>query len=119
MVHKQKGMAFMGWLVVITLFGFLLTVFLKLMPAYLENYGVKQAFDKTVSDPNIQNQLPDQIREHFSKYLVTNSVKAVTPDKLIILPKENKKNIQLDYEVRKPFIGNIDFIISFHHQESV
>ncbi len=119
MRHNQKGMALMGWLIVLALLGFSLTVFFKLFPVYLEDYGVKQAFEKTVSDPDISNQLPDQVREHFSKYLVTNFIKVVTPEKLMITPKDNKKNIQLDYEVRKHFIGNIDFVISFHYQEIV
>lgn len=119
MQHKQKGMALMGWLVVLALFAFSLTVFFKLIPVYIENYAVKQAFEKVVSDPEIKNQTSEQIRQHFSKYIVTNSIKSVTSDKLIISPKENKKNIELNYEVRKLFIGNIDFIMSFHHQESI
>jgi hypothetical protein len=117
--NNQKGMALTGWLIVITFMGFAFTFLLKLLPVYFEDYSIKQAFEKVVHEQDVKTLMPDQIREHFSKYLVTNSVSIVEKDKLVIMDKNNTRTMQLDYEVRKPFFANIDLILSFHYQETI
>lgn len=119
MKKKQHGIALTGWLVIILLFGCFLTIFFKILPIYVENYEIKTAFNKVVNNTEVKQQIPEQIRETFGKYLGINSVNSVTPDKLIIQEKDNKRSISLNYEVRKHLVANIDLVVFFGYEESI
>ncbi len=119
MKKQQQGMALTGWLIIILFLGFFLTVFLKLLPIYMEDYEIKAAFDKVAHNAEIKDQIPEQIRDSFSKYLMVNSITAISADKLIIQEKNNKRTISLNYEIRKNLIANIDLVVFFGYQESI
>lgn len=112
-------MALTGWLITILFVGSFLTVFFKLLPIYLEDYEIKAAFNKVALDAETKEQTSEKIRENFSKYLQVNSVVSVSPDKLIIQEKNNKRAISLNYEIRKHLISNIDLVVFFEYQELI
>src|SRR5689334_3197088 len=117
--YKQKGIALISGLIILIFLGFIFTIFLRIVPVYFEDYSIKQAFDSLRKDPELKSNTPEVIRSHFDKYLLANSILVVTSDKLIITDTNDKRTFQLDYEVRRPFIGNIDLLLSFHYQETI
>lgn len=119
MRKKQQGMTLAGWLIVILFFGCFLTGFFKLLPIYMQDYEIKAAFNKVINSAETKDQAPEQIRDVFSKYLTVNSINSISPDKLIIQEKDNKRSISLHYEVRKHLVANIDLVVFFDYQESI
>ena len=114
--NKNKGMILTSWLIIITLVGFFLTLVIKLLPIYIADYSIKQGFEAITQDEDRDKKTPEKIKEKFGKYLITNSISVITSDKLVITEGKEKRIIQLDYEVRTPFFGNIDLILSFHYE---
>lgn len=119
MKKNQQGMTFSGWLIIILFLGCFLTVFFKLLPIYIEDYEIKAAFDKVAHNPEIKDQMPEQIRDNFSKYLRVNSIDAISADKLVIQEKNNQRTLSLNYEVRKNLVANIDLVVFFDYQETI
>lgn len=112
-------MTFIGWLVTILFLGCFLTVFFKLLPIYIQDYEIKAAFDKVAHHADIKDQMPEQIRDSFGKYLRVNSINDVSADKLMIQEKDNKRILSLNYEVRKNLVANIDLVVFFDYQETI
>lgn len=112
-------MTLAGLLTVIFFIGLTLSIGSKLIPIYIENYEVKKSLERAITDPKFKQKTLAEIRAHFSKDLAMNAIQIITADKLVVIEKENSRVVQLDYEVRKPFLGNIDFILSFHYEENV
>ena len=57
MVNKQKGMTFIGLVLVIAVVIFLAIIGMKMVPAYIEFFGVKKAIQRIASDDNF-NAIP-------------------------------------------------------------
>ncbi|MEZ5476067.1 MAG: DUF4845 domain-containing protein [Thiolinea sp.] len=97
---------------------FAFVTLVKLAPVYMEFYAVKSMVEDIVLDPAISANSTQSLRGKIADYLNVNGLYTIEPGyfSVVTLPeKKNVKALQVEYEVRKPWLANIDFLMTFKH----
>jgi len=116
--RRQQGMTAIGWLLVLMVGGFFVLLVLKLGPIYMENYSIKTALLAVKNEPGVDQKNSREIRQMLMNRLDINYVTTLPRDAITISRKTGgNKWVDVDYEVRKHMLYNIDALVSF--KESV
>lgn len=116
---RQDGVTFGGLLIILVIIGFLALIAMRLFPVYMESFGVKSSLESVVKEVEKESHTPIEIREKILKRLDINDVDDVTKEDIVIKREGFFYSITIDYEVRVPFIKNIDFIVKFENHAQV
>lgn len=115
---RQRGLTMVSWLVVIAVVVFLAMFVLKLFPVYLENFSVRTTLNSLEKES--QPLTPADLRETLRKRLDINDVTHVDMRKNVTIDtRDGKHLVQVAYEVRVPFISNVDFLVTFRDHAEV
>ncbi len=113
---KQRGMTFLGLLIILGLIGFFAVVILKMTPLYLENSTVNSALDDLVQDAGIGKKGAKAIRKKIDRNFYINDVKNISAKEDIAIEKSKEKkvwNVSANYEARTSLFGNVGIFIEF------
>lgn len=121
MKRNQRGMTLLSFVIVLAVVGFFAYVGMKLFPMYSEFYSVKQALKGLQQEPGIGNQEPRRIQDLFFRRLYISYAENVKPENVKLQRAENGPGwvMTVDYEVRKPLVGNLDVVGKFHASENL
>jgi len=112
-MHRQRGMSFIGILILVILGLSIVLLVVKLFPAYQEFYGVKQVMTSIAKDPSFSNMSPADIRNSFDRKASIQYVTVVNGNDLD-LAKINGENVaSIEYEQRIPLAFNISACLEF------
>lgn len=114
-VFQQRGLSSLGWLVVLAVVGFFLTTLLKLGPLYLDNYFVAAAVESLKSE-DIHNLDSIGIRRKLDNQFIVNNVRDIDPASISVVREKTRTLVNVDYERRVPFMGNVDVVVKFTNQ---
>ncbi|MFI8718436.1 DUF4845 domain-containing protein [Stenotrophomonas sp. NPDC077464] len=118
MMKTQRGMTLTSFLVVLAVVGFGLYIGMKLFPMYSEFYAVKTALKGLAKEPGIANKEPGQVQEMFFRRLDVSYSESVKPANVKFERVSGGWNMKVNYEVRRPLVGNLDVVGKFDaHQE--
>lgn len=109
---RQQGITLIGFVVVLALISFGAFIGMKLFPVYSEYFSVVQAMKSVAQQPGVVRQEPRQIKEMVMKRLYVSYVESVTRNDIKV-SRTRGASLQIKYEVRKPLIGNLDFVAKF------
>ena len=113
---KQRGITLIGFIIVLVVAGFFAYMGMVLGPAYSEYYGVVTAMNTVAADATPSTTEMEPIRRALDRQFNVGYVDSVTGrDAKLIRDKTTGNMLSLVYEVRKPFIYNIDFVVKFAH----
>ena len=116
---RQRGASFVGWLIIAAVSVFALVTVAKIAPVYMEFSTVKSMVDDIAADEGLSTaKNKRQLLAQIDKYMNINGLYTVQPDyfSLVKLPdQKNARALQVEYEVRKHWLANIDFTMNFHH----
>lgn len=121
-MKKQSGMTLIGWVIVLAIIAFFATLAMRLLPMYQEYYGVLQIMDSMEIELKNNQLTKNQVLTLFEKRFDTGYIFSVTKDNIEIHRGKNNVHVTkvvIDYEVRKPFIAQIDLIGHFHTEIDV
>lgn len=110
---KQKGMTAIGWLLTITVIGFISMVMVKLVPVYIDRLNVMSVMSSLENEPTIGTMDSAAVIERITKGLKMNMVRDISKDNIYISQSNGLRIIELDYQVRRKLLGNHDIIISY------
>jgi hypothetical protein len=119
MHHKQRGLTMIGFLFVAVVLIFVAMLAMKLVPAYIEFFSVKQILATMGQDPATNSMSNADIRNSFSRRANVGYVTVVKPDDLFIDRSGGKKVISTKYEYRTPLIANISLVVDFSASSDV
>ena len=112
--HRQHGMTAVGWLLVATIFGFLLLTFFRVFPMYYDNLKVQSALEGLAEDAEIDFNSKRTVWNALAKRLRIQGVKNLNQNHLYITKtKSGQINIRVKYEVRSNYIANLFIGASF------
>ena len=114
-MHRQRGASALVMLVMVLFFGSLLTLLLKLGPAYMDDYTIQEALESLDGTENLSSMGPAQVRTLINKRLSVNNVRTLSAQSISVDKDDDKVLIVVDYDVRTPVISNIDAIMHFKH----
>jgi len=108
----QRGASGLVMLVMVLFFGSLLTLLLKLGPAYMDDYTIQEALNDT---KGLSEMGPAEVRSQINKRLSVNNVRTLSAESITVDKDGDRVLIVVDYEVRSPVISNIDAVMHFKH----
>ncbi|WMJ70090.1 DUF4845 domain-containing protein [Stenotrophomonas sp. 24(2023)] len=112
-MNTQRGITLTSFLVVLIVVGFFLYVGMKLFPMYQEYYAVRSAMKSLAKEPGVGGMPPATIQELFFKRLYISYSDNVKPANVKFDRHENGWTLKVNYEVRRPLIGNLDVVGRF------
>jgi Tfp pilus assembly protein PilE len=116
---RQRGITLIGFIFVLIVVGFFGYMVMVLGPAYNEYYGVVKAMNTVAGNaqPNTDFQT---LRLAMDKQFNVGYVSSVDAKQAKLIRDKTLGNVlALDYEVRKPFLYNVDFVVKFSHSVPV
>jgi len=115
-MQKQQGMTLIGWVIVLAIIAFFATIVMRLLPVYQEYYSVLQIMDGMEIELKNNKLTKKQVMILFEKRFDTGYVFSVKKDNIEISRGKNNVHVSkvvIDYEVRKPFMAQVDLIAHF------
>jgi predicted membrane protein len=111
--NKQSGMTMVTIAAALALLAFFVLIAITLFPVYMENFSVSSHVARLANDPRAKEMTKQELRKSLIKKLGIDDVKNVAREDIIISEISGGYSIEVDYEVRKPFLGNVDLVIYF------
>ena len=112
-MRKQKGMSLVGFLIVLAMVVFFAYLGMRVTPIYLEFYSVKNAMNGVANEPGSANFSPFDIKDKMLSRLYVSYTDGNVGVEDIKVVRNNGVFLQVNYEVRKPVMGNLDVIATF------
>jgi Tfp pilus assembly major pilin PilA len=122
MMKKQQGMTLISWVIVLGMIAFLATIVIRILPMYQEYFGVVKIMEGMEDELRTQKLTKAQANLLLMRRFNTGYITSVKKDNIEISRGKNSSNITkivIDYEVRVPFIAQIDLIGHFHKEIDV
>ena len=110
MKRKQGGLSLLGFLVVLAVVGFAAYVGMKLFPMYQEYYSVRSAMKGLANEPGVADMDPAKVQDLFFRRLYINYSENVKPQNVKFERTEGGWKMRVNYEVRRPLVGNLDVV---------
>ena len=113
--HTQRGITLIGFVFVLAIAGFFALIAMRLIPVYIEYYGVVKSMEQVKSEPNSASKSIDDIRRSLSLKFNLQYVDdgTIAPQNIRLTRQGATAILRIAWEKRVPFIYNVDFIASF------
>ena len=113
-IRRTKGLTLIGFLIVLTVTLFFAYAAMRLVPMYLEYHALTNALQQLEDNPASANMSPSQIKSKIQRTLwasyANNNIKK---EHMRISKTSGGVKVRVAYEIREPFLGNIDIIGKF------
>lgn len=112
--RRQRGITFVGFIVVAVILVSVAIFSMKLIPAYMQNAKIQKAFDAIVHDPAMQDAPAKDIRmSFFNRAITMDSVTVLNQDDVEISKDNGRLVLSANYNVKVPVAGNVSLLIEF------
>lgn len=117
-INRQKGLTFLGFLMVVALICFFALVGLKLFPLYNESFAVDQSLKSVANQPDAEKMSIRDIHKYFirnaninglDRFQERNIDEYLTANKIGERPRE----MYMYYEARSKLFGNLDIVLVY------
>jgi hypothetical protein len=113
-IRNDSGLTLIGFLIVLTVVLFFAYAGMRVVPMYLEYHALGNAMDSLADDPTASKLPPARIKDKIQRSLwssyASNNIKK---EHIRISKKSDGVNVRVKYEIREPFLGNIDIVGKF------
>ena len=113
--QKVRGITLIGFLILLCVAGFFAYLAMRLLPMYIEYYGVVKAMQMVKDEPGSAQKPIEEIRRSLRMKFDTQYVDDNTiPAQAIQLRREGgAATLRIAYEKRVSFMYNIDLVATF------
>jgi hypothetical protein len=122
-MHQQRGISGTTLMFVIFILIFVLWIFFKLFPIYMENMKVEDALENIKEEQNVVQKTAPEIQRFFLAQLSEKDVDLFNNENvkqhLTVNRNEGIVEITVKYERRKPLMGNVFFLVEFENSVEV
>ncbi len=119
MNRKQSGMTLMSFIVVLAVVGFFVYIGMKLFPMYQEYYSVRTAMKGLAAEPGSANIDASKLQDLFFRRLYINYSENVQKNNVKFERIDGGWRMTVDYEVRRPLVGNLDVVGNFNSTQDL
>jgi len=114
MAGKQKGITFIGLVLVIAAGIFVAIIGIKLTPAYIEFGGVKKIINRIANEPNFNEMSNKDIELEFNKGAEVGYVTVINGKDLVIEKRDTGNVVSAQYQVTIPIVANVSALLDFN-----
>ena len=111
----QQGGA-LTMMIMALFFGGLLTLAIKIGPAYLDDFTIQEALESLDGTDGLSQMGPAQVRSLINKRLSVNNVDGFDPKNISVEKNGELVVIKVDYEVRNNIFRNVDTVVHLQHE---
>ena len=111
--NKQTGMTFIGLVLVVAAVIFLATIGMKVVPAYIEFFGVKKVLQHIGDESTFQTMSKKQIMTAFDKAASAGYITVIKGSDLIIEKGATGNVVRAEYQVTLPIVANASVLLDF------
>lgn len=116
----QKGLSFIGWLVLLAILGFAASAAAKIVPHYMDYMTMKKIIESAGTDRTADVSSSGELYAYVAKGMQVNNIRDLDLNKALTVTTENNRFLaHLKYEKREPLIQNLDLVVKFDHEFSV
>jgi hypothetical protein len=119
MKRNQSGITLIGFVITLAVVGFAAYVGMKLFPMYEEYYSVKAAAKGLAEQPGAGDMDPARLEDFFFRRLDINYSENVKPENVNFKRIEGGWAMHVQYEVRRPIVGNLDVVGKFDTTQEI
>lgn len=119
LASQQRGMTGIGWLLMIAVIIFVVLIAIKILPVYIDHFNVSSVLSSLENEPGISTMTGGEVTNMLMKRLDINIVKDVTRDDIYISQQNQVRLIEIEYQVQRKLVGNIDVLIHFNDKIEV
>ena len=125
--QKQMGATLISWMIGISVGILIISAGLKIGPNYIEYHSVKSFMNGIAGEPGVEKKNKREIMASIERYLNINGMEGLSeayyagksskdnPFKVVKLKKSNKRELAVQYEVKKSWLGNISFLMDYEY----
>ena len=113
MKRSQRGMTLIGFVLGLAVAAFFIYMGMVIGPAYSEYYGVVKAMKFVASEASPSSTDFTPLRDGLDRQFNVGYVESVVGKDAKLVHDQTGNVLTINYEVRKPFIYNIDFVMKF------
>ncbi|PWV63370.1 DUF4845 domain-containing protein [Plasticicumulans acidivorans] len=117
--HAQRGLSPLSVLLILGCIGFVGFIAMRIVPIYMADWTVNAAIEGLALEPDVTQRSPNELRSALAKRFDVNNIEEIKPSDVHISKEAGRLTVGIDYEVRKPLIGNIDVVVKFSHEQVV
>ena len=112
---SQKGMTYLGMLILMVGIAICAIIVIKVIPVYLEHFKVESSLKSFVQDTkgNTTQMPPMEIQKLLMRRFDVNDVTHVKKEDIQISKESGKTVISVPYEARVPLFLNLDVVARF------
>ncbi|MFV1969319.1 MAG: DUF4845 domain-containing protein [Pirellulaceae bacterium] len=116
-IARQRGLSFLGLIVLVGVLGFAAVIGLKLVPIYMDSWKIDGVMESVIKEPDITQQSRQEVIQLMLKRLDINAVDAVNYTNykgvLTVSKRKNNTSINVNYRIETPLIGNLSLVAEF------
>ena len=113
-IRNHSGLTLIGFLIVLVITLFFAYAAMRVVPMYLEYHALGNALELLQKDPASSSLSPSKIKQKIQMSLWASYSSDNIKDSNVKISKTTEGvRVRVAYEVRKPFLGNIDIIGKF------
>lgn len=112
---NQEGITGAGWIIVLAIVLFFMFMLIKLTPAYLEYFSIKNSM-ASVAEQNVANSSTGEIRRLLAGRLNINDVESIKASDAQVKDVTGGRALYVKYERRIPLFGNISALLEFENE---
>lgn len=113
-MQKQRGMTFIGLVLMVAAIVFVAVIAMKLTPPYLEYMSVKKAIANIANQPDFREMGKKEIYDSFSKTAAIDNIDSIKANELIITQSDLGPVVIAEYQVVVPLMGNVSALLDFY-----
>ena len=118
--RQQQGFSMLAIMLFIAIGVFVLTVVVRVVPVYIEDFTLSSIIGSLEdSRPYREAETVGDVRELLRKRIQMENIDGVEVDDIAMERDGERLLLEFSYEVRSPFMGNIDTVIQFDHQHEL
>ena len=116
MKSRQSGITLIGFMILLLVLAFFAYMGMKLVPSYIEYFGVKKAMSQIGATASPQSDL-ESLRRDLSFKMGFQYVddSTIQPKDVTLDRSNNGAVLHVDYDKRIHFLYNIDFLLHFEN----
>lgn len=114
MASKQRGLSFSGFMAGAVILVLISITGLKLIPAYIQDAAIKNAFVAVANDPEMQKASIHDVKTAYHKRASIDNINAITLEDIEIAKDGEQLVLSASYAVKVPLVGNISLYLDFN-----
>jgi hypothetical protein len=112
-MNRQRGVTFVGMVLIAGLIVFAAIIGLKLIPAYIEYATVVNHLREIARSPDARGASPKDIQNMFRKRAQIDAVEAVKPEDIEVEKEGDQVILRTAYSTKIKLFGNLNACIDF------